>query len=107
MLAGDHKQLAPTVKSRKAAEGGRLDPKASDKPSDSADGVGDGLGLTMFDRVLRDVGSGVCRMLDVQYRMNRDICDWASNEVRYSKDDFDFLFLLCLFRVLRVICFVF
>lgn len=44
-------------------------------------GGGDGLGLTMFDRVLRDLGHGVCRMLNVQYRMNRDICDWASGEV--------------------------
>ncbi|CAM9971306.1 unnamed protein product, partial [Ectocarpus fasciculatus] len=71
VLAGDHKQLAPTVKSRKAEADG--------------DGVGtgvfDGLGVTMFDRVLRDLGHGVCRMLNVQYRMNRDICDWASGEM--------------------------
>lgn len=61
----------------------------------------------MFDRVLRDVGSGVCRMLDVQYRMNRDICDWASNEVHYWKDDFNFLSLFFFLRVLRVFCFAF
>ena len=72
------------MKSRKAEKGVRSAPMDPSEPT--ADGVGsggtDGLGLTMFDRVLRDIGSGVCRMLDVQYRMNRDICDWASTEVR-------------------------
>ena len=111
MLAGDHKQLAPTVKSRKAEAGlrGPHPPlpspshptSCSEPPSLSpAGGIGssggggkggkgggsgggdtDGLGLTMFDRVLRDLGHDVCRMLDVQYRMNGDICDWASKEV--------------------------
>lgn len=118
VLAGDHKQLAPTVKSRKAEAGlpapsssSSSSPSSRLRPSKSAGGVGassetgassgkglggggggggcersgggkgDGLGLTMFDRVLRDIGRNVCRMLDVQYRMNRDICDWASGEV--------------------------
>ncbi|CAN0569599.1 unnamed protein product, partial [Ectocarpus sp. 12 AP-2014] len=74
VLAGDHKQLAPTVKSRKAEAGCLL-------PSEAVSGGVDGLGLTMFDRVLRDLGHSVCRMLNVQYRMNRDICDWASGEM--------------------------
>ena len=75
VLAGDHLQLAPTVKSR-AAEAG-------------------GLGMTLFQRILDDVfcdgtvnshagpiidrGLESCaRLLDVQYRMNNLICDWAS-----------------------------
>ncbi|CAN0509548.1 unnamed protein product, partial [Ectocarpus sp. 12 AP-2014] len=106
VLAGDHKQLAPTVKSRKAETGCLLPSEAVSVPppqvpprspgahgENSKDGGGgggvgtggeggvDGLGLTMFDRVLRDLGHGVCRMLNVQYRMNRDICDWASAEM--------------------------
>lgn len=105
VLAGDHKQLAPTVKSRKAEAGCLLPSEAVSVPPPQAPplspgarggngkdgggggvgtgggGGGDGLGLTMFDRVLRDLGHGVCRMLNVQYRMNRDICDWASGEV--------------------------
>ncbi|CAN0475040.1 unnamed protein product, partial [Laminaria digitata] len=103
VLAGDHKQLAPTVKSRKA-EAGLQAPRPSSRsesPSlpagggsgssggggggggvSGGGGDGDGLGLTMFDRVLRDLGHDVCRMLDVQYRMNGDICDWASKEVQ-------------------------
>ncbi|CAM9856478.1 unnamed protein product [Ectocarpus sp. 4 AP-2014] len=120
VLAGDHKQLAPTVKSRKAEAGCLLPSEAVSVPPPQAPprlpgahggnskdgggggvgtggpgrnggggggwgggggGGGDGLGLTMFDRVLRDLGHGVCRMLNVQYRMNRDICDWASGEM--------------------------
>ena len=102
VLAGDHKQLAPTVKSRKAEAGFRA-PNPEPHNLLGTDGCGcvdgggggggkggggggggdaDGLGLTMFDRVLRDLGHDVCRMLDVQYRMNADICDWASKEVQ-------------------------
>lgn len=75
MLAGDHKQLPPTVKSQKAAAGLR-----DGGGSGGAEGR-EGLGFTMFDRILLDHGQEVCRMLDVQYRMNEDICSWASREV--------------------------
>jgi ATP-dependent RNA/DNA helicase IGHMBP2 len=63
VLAGDHKQLAPTVKS------GRAEALA--------------LGVTLFDRLMREDGVGgpaggrAC-MLQVQYRMHADICAWAS-----------------------------
>jgi superfamily I DNA and/or RNA helicase len=66
VLAGDHCQLPPTVKSNM--------PK-----------VQKGLSQTMFERVMdlyRDSsGSGVgsvSRMLKVQYRMHKSIADWAS-----------------------------
>jgi AAA domain/R3H domain len=58
VLAGDHKQLPPTIKSAAAAAAG--------------------LGLTLFDRLLCAHGSGISRMLCVQYRMHADICGWAS-----------------------------
>lgn len=77
MLAGDHKQLAPTVKSQ-AAEAGLRDGERRDSGGSRGS---DGLGLTMFDRILRDHGPQVCRMLEVQYRMNENICRWASKEV--------------------------
>lgn len=75
------KKLAPTVKNRQA-EAGTLSNADAALGGGGGGGIADGLGLTMFDRVLRDLGHQVCRMLDVQYRMNRDICDWASIEVR-------------------------
>ena len=85
VLAGDHKQLAPTIMSKVAQA--------------------QGLGMTLFERILEDLpenencidgsasvsasvsscagGSGVglsqCgRLLDTQYRMNDLICSWAS-----------------------------
>jgi hypothetical protein len=68
-LAGDHLQLPPTIKCARAEKGG--------------------LGLTMMDRLLSRHGhedpscggSGISVMLEVQYRMNRVICTWASNEL--------------------------
>jgi superfamily I DNA and/or RNA helicase len=88
----DHKQLPPTIKSAAAASAG--------------------LSVTMFDRLLgvkagtsaaatpksasassvaasapseAGIGSGMMRMLTVQYRMHRDIMKWASDELYESK----------------------
>ena len=49
VLAGDHKQLAPTIKSDKAS--------------------GMGLGITLFDRLMARLGPTHSRMLTEQYRM--------------------------------------
>ena len=67
VLAGDHCQLPPTIKSRhhRAQEG---------------------LAKTMFERLMELYGDDknhqkaprVSRMLKVQYRMHHDIADWAS-----------------------------
>ena len=58
VLAGDHKQLAPTIKSNKASKMG--------------------LGTTLFDRLMAQLGTTHAQMLTVQYRMHADICAWAS-----------------------------
>ncbi|KAF0698472.1 Aste57867_10895 [Aphanomyces stellatus] len=64
VLAGDHQQLPPTVKSQ-------LAPRR---------------GLTLFDRVV-DMAhtTDVVRMLSTQYRMHADISDWASKAMYEGK----------------------
>ncbi|GLE05347.1 hypothetical protein PINS_up014360 [Pythium insidiosum] len=59
VLAGDHHQLPPTIKSKAAAA--------------------QGLEVTLFDRLSRrDETTCVVRMLDTQYRMHEHISDWSS-----------------------------
>ncbi len=60
ILAGDHKQLPPTVLNR----------EAQDK----------GLSLSLFERLLDLHGPKVKEILNVQYRMNKDIMDFVSEE---------------------------
>jgi ATP-dependent RNA/DNA helicase IGHMBP2 len=67
VLAGDHCQLPPTIKS-------------------NGPGVQKGLGQTLFERIMEMYGDknntnskgAVSRMLTVQYRMHLDIANWAS-----------------------------
>ena len=67
ILAGDHCQLPPTIKS-------------------NTPGVQKGLGKTLFERTMEMYGDSnspnskgtVSRMLRVQYRMHLDIANWAS-----------------------------
>ncbi|MFP2930467.1 AAA domain-containing protein, partial [Pyxidicoccus sp. 3LG] len=61
VLAGDPQQLPPTVLSQEAAKAG--------------------LGVSLFERLLKDHGEGVKRMLREQYRMNARIMDFPSREM--------------------------
>ncbi|XP_062403778.1 DNA-binding protein SMUBP-2 [Sardina pilchardus] len=61
ILAGDYKQLPPTIKSRKAAS--------------------KGLSLSLMERVVQRYGDVVVRMLTVQYRMHSAIMQWASDQM--------------------------
>ncbi|KAM7414762.1 hypothetical protein PAMA_019532 [Pampus argenteus] len=61
ILAGDYKQLPPTIKSQKAAS--------------------KGLSLSLMERLIQMYGESVVRMLTVQYRMNSAIMEWASKEM--------------------------
>ncbi|XP_068615340.1 DNA-binding protein SMUBP-2-like [Brachionichthys hirsutus] len=61
ILAGDYKQLPPTIKSQTAAL--------------------KGLSLSLMERLIQMYGDSVVRMLTVQYRMNSAIMDWASKEM--------------------------
>ena len=65
VLAGDHLQLPPIVKSSGAAS--------------------EGFGRTLFDRLAEMYGDSVVRMLTTQYRMNAKISDWASEQLYGGK----------------------
>eukprot|EP00930_Biecheleria_cincta_P004590 TRINITY_DN105506_c0_g1_i1.p1 TRINITY_DN105506_c0_g1~~TRINITY_DN105506_c0_g1_i1.p1 ORF type:complete len:1124 (-),score=248.83 TRINITY_DN105506_c0_g1_i1:317-3688(-) len=58
VLAGDHQQLAATVKSSKAAQ--------------------QGLDRTLFARLIERYGDEVAALLSIQYRMNEVIMGWSS-----------------------------
>ncbi|XP_044870039.1 DNA-binding protein SMUBP-2 [Mauremys mutica] len=61
ILAGDHKQLPPTIISDKAAA--------------------KGLSLTLMERLIQKYGERIVKMLTVQYRMHQAIMQWASTEM--------------------------
>ncbi|KAF3688758.1 DNA-binding protein SMUBP-2 [Channa argus] len=65
ILAGDYKQLPPTIKSQIAAS--------------------KGLSLSLMERLIQMYGDSVVRMLTVQYRMNSAIMDWASTQMYQGK----------------------
>ncbi|MCO5594805.1 hypothetical protein L7F22_048839 [Adiantum nelumboides] len=65
ILAGDHLQLAPTVQSVEAEKRG--------------------LGKTLFARLTDLHGDAATAMLTIQYRMNKLIMDWSSQELYDSK----------------------
>ncbi|XP_019329893.1 PREDICTED: DNA-binding protein SMUBP-2 [Aptenodytes forsteri] len=61
ILAGDHKQLPPTIISHKAAA--------------------KGLSLSLMERLIERYGEKIVKMLTVQYRMHQAIMQWASSEM--------------------------
>eukprot|EP00063_Salmo_salar_P006732 XP_013981567.1 PREDICTED: DNA-binding protein SMUBP-2 [Salmo salar] len=61
ILAGDYKQLPPTIKSHTAAS--------------------KGLSVSLMERLIQKYGDSVVRMLTVQYRMNSNIMTWASEQM--------------------------
>lgn len=61
ILAGDYKQLPPTIKSQTAAA--------------------KGLSVSLMERLIQKYGDSVVRMLTTQYRMNSAIMQWASEQM--------------------------
>ena len=78
VLAGDHLQLPPTIKS--------LNSKTK-KITKDAEGIIKGMTLetTLFDRLLKLHGPGIKRMLTTQYRMHEKIMRFPSDELYESK----------------------
>lgn len=78
VLAGDHLQLPPTIKS--------LDQNTKSKPEKANKIKGGGsLEVTLFDRLLDLHGPSVKRMLTTQYRMHETIMRFPSDEMYDSQ----------------------
>ncbi|KAK2628260.1 hypothetical protein QTJ16_002906 [Diplocarpon rosae] len=79
VLAGDHLQLPPTIKT--------LNSKTKGSRTKEAQGVIKGMTLetTLFDRLLALHGPGIKRMLTTQYRMHEKIMRFPSDELYESK----------------------
>ncbi len=76
VLAGDHLQLPPTIKST---------PSKSKSDKDKAKTVGkSSLETTLFDRLLSLHGPSIKRMLTTQYRMHEKIMRFPSDEMYES-----------------------
>ncbi|MHC1600567.1 MAG: IGHMBP2 family helicase [Candidatus Methanospirareceae archaeon] len=65
IMAGDHKQLPPTILNEEAAQGS--------------------LSRSLFERLLQLHGDRIRVMLDVQYRMNEEIAAFPNNEFYEGK----------------------
>lgn len=85
VLAGDHLQLPPTIKSLNSKVKMKKDPK--EKSGDKNEDVIEGMTLetTLFDRLLALHGEGIKKMLTVQYRMHENIMRFPSDELYDGK----------------------
>lgn len=84
ILAGDHLQLPPTIKSSVNASNSKVDISSVSDPSQSMLAAGS-LETTLFDRLLALHGSSIKRMLTTQYRMHEKIMCFPSDEMYESR----------------------
>lgn len=83
ILAGDHLQLPPTIKSTTIKSKSRKEDSDHDRSSSAI--AGTSLETTLFDRLLTLHGSSIKRMLTTQYRMHEKLMRFPSEEMYASK----------------------
>ncbi|KAF2397731.1 P-loop containing nucleoside triphosphate hydrolase protein [Trichodelitschia bisporula] len=83
VLAGDHLQLPPTIKSLNMKETEPKGAKGKEEKGKKEKGIT--LETTLFDRLLALHGSSIKRMLTTQYRMHEKIMAFPSQELYESK----------------------
>ncbi|KAK2807241.1 hypothetical protein FQN50_005528 [Emmonsiellopsis sp. PD_5] len=86
ILAGDHLQLPPTIKSSNIKPDSK--PSKGEEPADKGTNKttkGVTLETTLFDRLLSLHGPTIKRMLTTQYRMHEKIMNFPSQELYESK----------------------
>ncbi|KAL9599578.1 MAG: hypothetical protein Q9219_003734 [cf. Caloplaca sp. 3 TL-2023] len=81
VLAGDHLQLPPTIKSTNQAH----KPSNPERDSKPTSGVPTSLSTTLFDRLLHLHGPSIKRMLKIQYRMHTSIMSFPSSAMYDSQ----------------------
>lgn len=79
VLAGDHLQLPPTIKSSNNKPTPKKDSQTSQKAKKEA--LSTSLEVTLFDRLLKLHGSSIKRMLTTQYRMHEKIMRFPSDQM--------------------------
>ncbi|KAL8841503.1 MAG: hypothetical protein Q9170_000886 [Blastenia crenularia] len=80
VLAGDHLQLPPTIKSLNPSQ-----QPSTPKPRKSNSNLPSSLETTLFDRLLHLHGPSIKRMLTIQYRMHASIMSFPSTAMYDSK----------------------